>query len=89
MDPQTQIIAGVIVGYVMQWARGFKRIPDPVVYLAAGIAGLTIYWLASPTAIPHGQIKNFIWSGLSFLFVIRGVAGTSGDTKIAPKSNSL
>jgi len=89
MDPQTQIIAGLIVGYVMQWARGFKRIPDPLVYLSAGIVGITLYWLATPEAVPHGQIKNFIWSGIAFLFTIRGVAGASADAKAAPKTNTL
>ena len=89
MDPQTQIIAGLIVGYVMQWAKGIKRIPDPLVYLGAAIVGITIYWLASPTEIPHGGIRNFIWSGIAFLFTIRGAASTSADVKAAPKTNSL
>ena len=89
MNPQTQIIAGVIVGYVMQWARSLKRLPDPLVYVLTGVVGLTIYWLATPEAIPHGGIKDFIWSCIAFLFTIRGVAGASADARAAPKSNTL
>jgi hypothetical protein len=89
MDPQTQIIAGLIVGYIMQWARGIKKIPDPLVYVGAGLVGLAIFWLATPNAIPAGHVKDFIWSGIAFLFTIRGVAGASADAKVAPKSNSL
>ena len=84
-----QIIAGIVVGYTMQWAKAIKKIPDPLVYLCAGIVGLAIYWLASPAGIPKGHVRDFIWTGIAFLFTIRGAASISSDTKAAPKTNSL
>ena len=89
MDAQSQVIAGLVVGYLMQWARGIKRIPDPLVYALAAAGGGLIYWLGAPAdAFAHGP-RAYVWGMVAFLFTIRGVAGASADAKAAPKSNTL
>ena len=88
MDPQTQLVLSIIVGYAMQWGKSLKRLPDPVVYAGAGVLGIGILFLSAKDPLAAGW-RPFIWNSILSLFTVCGVARISSDTKAAPKSNSL
>lgn len=83
-----QAAAATLLGFLWQWMRGPKSVPDWLSWLGFGLAAAALYVWQAPTV----SQQDWRVTGLGlyvFVMAARGSASTAGDIKIAPKANSL
>jgi hypothetical protein len=88
---ELMLMAQAIMGYVWQWTRGLKKVPNWVSWTIFGLSAMLLYVFATP-----GFEETFAKSWrtalagmISFLLAARGAASSSSDATVAPKTNSL
>jgi hypothetical protein len=79
------------MGFVMQWARAVKGIPNWLSYLVLGLATVAIYWWMTPDALDiwHTNWRLFVAQLVSFFLAARGGASIAKDSKAAPATDSM
>jgi cyanate permease len=91
-DSEYALLGQLALGYVGQWFRALKNVPNWMVYTGMGIGSLAIYMLivSPPIEITHdGKALRQLSAGfVSFLLAARGGAGTAKDAKLAPATDS-
>lgn len=85
------LLGQVVLGYVTQWLRGLKNVPNWISWVGLGIASVAVYVWITPSfdADFKADWRAVVAGGVSFLLAARGGASTSSDTKAAPKTNSI
>ena len=88
---ELMLIAQAALGYVWQWTRALKKVPNEVGYGVFGVSAVLIYIFATPDfgKTFHESWRTAVAGAFSFLLAARGSASASSDTKVAAKTNSL
>ena len=88
---ELMLIAQAVLGYVWQWTRALKKVPNEVGYAVFGVTAVLVYIFATPDfgKTFHASWRTAIAGTFSFLLAARGMAGTSSDTKLAAKTDTL
>jgi hypothetical protein len=84
-------IATTVLGYLVQWLFGIKKIPAALVYMLIGCASVLLYLMGCDCK-PTWDRAFFVSAGgwcLLLFQAVRGMAGMSKDAKTAPKTDSL
>lgn len=89
-NAELALSAQLVLGYVMQWARSFKNVPNWVTYAVIGVGALGCFVWATPdfTTQLKADPRTLGAMALSFFLATRGSAATSKDAKAAPPTNS-
>lgn len=91
MDPVNQeaikASAFTLLGYVWQWARAHKAIPDWLSWVAVGSACVAAYVWATP-GWQYADWRGTLLSLYGFVLAARGAASTSKDVLLAPPANT-
>ncbi len=87
---ELDVIAGLVVAYVLQWMRGFKKVPTPVTWLVAFVAGAALFWFKDADAGLNVFADKTWWQqAVVWTFAVKGGARAFADLKAAPKTDSL
>jgi hypothetical protein len=83
------IAAGI--GYLWQWARGPKKIPNWLGYIVAGAVTIGAWVWVTPDAekIVNANWRQAVAGIIGMYLTARGTASASSEAKIAPKTNSI
>lgn len=84
------VVAGLI-GYAWQWARGPKKIPNWLGYVAAGLLtlGAWIFVTRDAFTVVQHDWRTAVAGVVTMYLTARGTASTAASTKTAPKTDSL
>jgi hypothetical protein len=85
------LLAQTVVGWMWQWARGPKRLPNWASWAVFGGVAVACFWWATPDALPSfaSDWRKAIFMLVSFVLAARGAAATAKEAGVAPKTNSL
>lgn len=87
---EMSLLAQGIMGYVWQWARSQKKVPNWLSWAAFGGLAVAVWFWVTPTAGVDVSTdwRKALCAVVSFILGVRGAASTSSDTKAAPATNS-
>lgn len=80
-----QSLAAVLLGYVGQWLKAFKKLPTPAVQAAIGLLAVGLYALESPFRPDPAWFK----AAVTWAFAVLGVSSVAAATKAAARTDSL
>jgi hypothetical protein len=85
------LLGQLVLGYVMQWARSFKNVPNWATWAVFVAASIAVYVWITPTVVTDftGNWRTAVAACVSFILATRGVAATTKEVKAAPPTNSL
>ena len=88
---EIQIVAASLLGWVLQWARAKKNVPQWMSYAGLVLAALALYVWMTPEFLAALQAnwRSTVGGFIMFAMAGRGAASASRDTKLAPKTDSL
>lgn len=88
---ELMLVAQGVLGYIWQWTRAPKKIPNGVSYAIFGVAAAVAYVYATPTFGDtfQGNWRTAIAGLVSFVMSARGFASGSSDAGLAAKTNTL
>lgn len=91
MDPQTmQVTAGIVLGLIVQWAKGPAKLPTWMAYVGIGICATMLYiWMTPDFTLSATTWRGTVAGWLTFLMAARGWGSTARDVKLAPATNSI
>ena len=83
-----QAIAALALGYALQWAKGFKRLPTWAVQAVCAVlcAGCYVLFVSAPTA---GNWREWLGEVVKWALASIGTASVVGHANLAPKTDSL
>ena len=90
-----ELLINMIVGYLMQWMRAPKAIPNWMSYAVLTVASLALYAWMTPTAATEfahdwrSALTNAVVTISQLWLTARGTAHTAALVGAAPKANSL
>lgn len=86
MDQQS--IAVLALGYALQWAKGFKKLPTWAAQLvtAALVAGAYALFVEVPTA---AHWREWVQQVIAWGLMAIGTASVAGAAGLAPKTDSI
>jgi len=89
-NAELYLIGQVVLGYVMQWARSFKNVPNWVTWGLFGLASIGVFVWVTPDFFTSfkSDWRTVIAALVSFILATRGGAATSKEAKLAPPTNS-
>jgi len=88
---ELNLLGQAVLGYVWQWLRAIKNIPNWASWAVAAVASAGVYVFVTKG---FGEAWQADWRAavagmLSFILAARGTASTSSETGIAKPTNSL
>lgn len=88
MNSELAPVAQMLMGYLVQWTRGAKAIPNWVGYAVLVVGTIAIYGWMTPdfSKLYHTNWRLLVAQMLSFFLAARGSASLSSDAKAAPKT---
>lgn len=89
--PELQVVGGIVMGWVVKkFALAPKTVPMWATWAGMTLAGVLVYIYITPDfdSIFRNNWRVAIAGLISFVFQVRGSAGASSDSGIAPPTNS-
>ena len=83
-----QAIAAVVLGYVLQWVKAFKRFPTWAVQIVTVVLMVGVYgtFISGPEV---GHIRQWLVEVVGWGLSALGVASVAGAAGAAPKTDSI
>lgn len=85
---EAQAIAALVLGYALQWAKGFERVPTWAAQLIVAVLCGACYWafVGAPQA---GGVRDWLVEVAKWSFAAIGVASVAGHAGVAPRTDSI
>ena len=83
-----QAVAVAALGYMLQWAKGFKKMPTWAAQLVAAVLCAGCYFVLV-SAPQHGHVRDWIIEVVKWSLTAIGVASVTGAAGVAPKTDSI
>lgn len=85
------LLGQIVLGYLLQWARGFKNVPNWLGYVIMGVTCVAVYVWITPGSLEafKADWRAALAAVVSFILATRGGAASAKDAKVAPPTNSL
>lgn len=89
-NPELYLVGQVVLGYVVQWARSFKNVPNWASWGFLGLASVGVFIWVTPDFFTSFKTdwRTVVAALVSFILATRGGAATSKEAKLAPETNS-
>lgn len=89
--PEIELLAAMILGYAVQWARGPKHLPNGLSWIAVAVLGAGLWFWMTPGAVSAFMTdwRRALVALVMFVLASQGAARGSADAKTAPKTDAL
>lgn len=83
-----EAVAALALGYALQWAKGFKKVPSWASQLICALLCIACYWLlvSAPSA---ANWRDWLVDAVKWALVSIGSASVMGHVGAAPKTDSI
>ena len=85
------LVGQIVLGYVMQWARSFQKVPNWLPWVVIGAAAVATYIWITPSFFSDWTTnwRTALAAIASFILATRGASALAKETKSAPPTNSI